>query len=297
MNLVYYKTYLTVLEKKSFSDTAKELNLSQPAISFQIQAIEREYGEMLLDRSGSKIAPTEVGKIFAYFAKEILRADEILRESINEFKGIVRGKLKIGASNIPGEYILPSILGAFKKKFSEVQLVLEIGDTEEIIQKLEEREIDLGFVGNAPQKEYYEVKKFASDNLVCIVSPNHPLSSKNEASLKEIVKEPFIIREGGSGTRKHLEKILNDNHLSFDGLNIIMELGSTQAIINAVEKGVGISILSDWAAKKAANFGIIKIIPIANLSLPRDFYLFYDQRRFFSRTQKEFVKFALEQVQ
>ncbi|MDP3012619.1 MAG: LysR family transcriptional regulator, partial [Candidatus Subteraquimicrobiales bacterium] len=153
MNLIYFKTFLIVLEKKSFSGAAKELNLTQPAISFQIQAIEKEYGEMLLDRSSSRIAPTETGKIFAYFAKEILRANEVLKESIDEFKGIVRGKLRIGASNIPGEYILPEILGAFKKSFPDVNLALEIGDTEKVIQRLEDREIDLGFVGDAPRKE------------------------------------------------------------------------------------------------------------------------------------------------
>ncbi|MDI6891733.1 MAG: selenium metabolism-associated LysR family transcriptional regulator [Actinomycetota bacterium] len=292
MNLSYFKTFLTVVEKKSFSGAAKALNLSQPAISFQIQTIEKEYGEILLDRSGSKIVPTEAGKIFSYFAKEILRANDMLGESLDEFRGIVRGRLKIGASTIPGEYVLPRLLGKFKQKFPEVQPTLEISDTKEIIEKLGAHEIDIGFVGAHPKKGTLKVERFAADELILILPPDHSLKSRKRLGFQEIIKEPFILREIGSGTRKTLEGALNGQGLSLEDLNVTMELGSTQAILTAVEGGLGISILSRWAAKKALKLKTVRTVPLET-SISRDLYLIYDERRFLSRAQREFIDFVL----
>ncbi|MEW6189858.1 MAG: selenium metabolism-associated LysR family transcriptional regulator [Actinomycetota bacterium] len=293
MNISYFKTFLAVVEKKSFSEAAKVLNLSQPAISFQIQAIEKTYGEVLLDRTGPKVRLTEAGEIFQRFAREILRANESLEQSIDELKGGLRGRLKLGASTIPGEYVVPKILGGFKEKFPNVELTLQIEDSEQIVEKLVNAEIDIGFIGAYIPKENFKLTKLATDELILILPANHPLCTKESMSVKEILREPFIVREVGSGTRKSFEKVLEKLDLSLDDFNVVIELGSTQAVLSAVEGGLGISVISRWAAEKALRLGTIKTITLKDIDLHRDLYLVYDQRRLFTRIQKEFVKHIL----
>ncbi len=293
MNISYFKTFLTVVEKKSFSEAAKALKLSQPAISFQIQSIEKEYGQTLLDRSGVRVQLTEAGKIFYNYAKQILKLNRVLSESIDELQGVVRGHLVLGASTIPGEYIVPKILGQFIRKFPDVEPALEISDTAEILKKIEEHEIDIGFVGAPPEPNNLQIEKFVTDDLILILPPNHPLASKESVTIEEILREPFILREIGSGTRKTIEETLEKHGLSLENLNEIMDLGSTQAVLTGVEAGLGISIISKCAAEKALVLGTLKTVPFKNIDFFRDLYLVFDKRRFLTRTQKEFIKFAL----
>jgi len=295
MNINYFKTFITVVEKGSFSDAAKALSLSQPAISFQIQAVEKEYGQTLLDRSGAKVQLTEAGKIFFNYAKQILKLNRVLSEAIDELQGVVRGHLALGASTIPGEYIVPKILGQFIKEFPNVEPALEISDTAVILNKIEEHEIDIGFVGASPEPNNLQIEKFVTDHLILILPPNHQLSAKGSVAIEEILKEPFILREVGSGTRKTIEETLQKHGLSLGSLNEVMDLGSTQAVLTAVEAGLGISILSKCAAEKALALGTLKTLPFSDIDFSRDLYLVFDKRRFLTRTQKEFIEFAMRQ--
>ena len=295
MNINYFKTFITVVEKGSFSDTAKALSLSQPAISFQIQSVEKEYGQTLLDRSGAKVQLTEAGKIFFNYAKQILKLNRALSEAIDELQGVVRGHLALGASTIPGEYIVPKILGQFIKEFPNVEPALEISDTAVILNKIEEHEIDIGFIGASPEPNNLQIEKFVTDHLILILPPNHQLSAKGSVAIEEILKEPFILREVGSGTRKTIEETLQKHGLSLGSLNEVMDLGSTQAVLTAVEASLGISILSKCAAEKALALGTLKTMPFSNIDFSRDLYLVFDKRRFLTRTQKEFIEFAMRQ--
>lgn len=293
MNINYFRTFITVVEKRSFSEAAKTLSLSQPAISFQIQSIEKEYGQILLDRSGLRVQLTEAGKIFYSYARQILKLNGALSESIDELQGVVRGHLALGASTIPGEYIVPKILGQFIKKFSDVEPELEISDTAEILTKIREHEIDIGFIGALPDSNNLQVEKFVTDELILIMPPNHPLASKGKVKIEDILKEPFILREIGSGTRKTIKETLEKAKIQLENLNEIMDLGSTQAVLSGVEAGLGISIISKFAAEKALALGTVNTVPFKNISFSRDLFLVYDKKRFLTRTQKEFIKFAL----
>ncbi len=293
MNINYFKTFITVVEKASFSEAAKVLSLSQPAISFQIQSIEKEYGQTLLDRSGLRVQLTEAGKIFFNYAKQILKLDRALSESIDELQGVVRGRLVLGASTIPGEYLVPKILGKFIKEFPDVETELEIGDTAEILEKIKEHEIDIGFVGALPKPNNLQIEEFVTDDLILILPPNHPLASQEKVTIEEVLGEPFVLREKGSGTRKTIEETLEREGMSPQSLNEVIDLGSTQAVLSGVEAGLGISIVSKYAAKKALILGTMKTVPFSNIEFYRNLYLVFDKGRFLTRTQKEFINFAL----
>jgi len=293
MNLDYFRTFIKIVEKGSFSETAKLMDVSQPAISFQIQAMEKEYGQILLDRSGNKAKPTETGKIFYRFAKEMVRNNELLKEALDELKNVVRGKLVLGASTTPGEYIVPKILGQFKKKFPDIEPELLIADTDDILEKLINHEIDIAFIGREISKDNLESKKFASDELILIVHPNHQLAKKKVVALKEVISYPLILREKGSATRKTFENLLKNQGVPEKNLNVAMELGSIQAILAAVEADLGISILSKWAAEKDLSLGTIKTVPFANINLVRNICLVYNKKRVMTKAQKEFIDFAL----
>jgi DNA-binding transcriptional LysR family regulator len=293
MNISYFRTYITVVEKESFSEAAKALSLSQPAISFQIQAVEKKYGQTLLNRSGPRIQPTEAGKIFYGYAKQIMKLDRALGESIDELQGVVRGRLVLGASTIPGEYIVPKIIGKFVGRFPDVEPELEISDTAEILEKIKEQDIDIGFVGAPPEPDHLQVEKFVTDNLILVLPPNHPLTTRKSASIAEVIKQPFILRETGSGTRKTIEDALEKHKITHKSINEIMDLGSSQAVLAGVEAGLGVSIISKYAADKALALGVVKTIPFKDIEFRRDLYLVFDKSRFLTRTQKEFIRFAL----
>ncbi len=292
MNLDYLQTFITVVEKGGFSKAAEVLSLTQPAVSFQIQTLERELGEKLIDRSSAKIKLTPAGEIVYKYAHKLLKEKGRLEESLAKMSGAVRGELHLGASTIPGEYILPAILAKFKKDFPDVDLHLQIEDSYEVSKKVSQHEIDIGFTGSKFSTHPVIFEDFASDELLLITSSHHPLASRKEVSLSQILKEPFILREEGSGTRKTLQEALKKKGYSLDDLNVVMELGSTQSVITGVAADLGISVVSEWALKPYLKTGMLKSLKIKNLPLKRKIYLVYHPRAHFSHTQKVFLDYC-----
>lgn len=296
MNINYFKTFVTVVEEGSFSEAAKLLKLSQPAISFQIQALEKHFAESLLDRTGARIEPTPAGKVFLRFARKIVSLNQELEEAIDQLRETARGELTLEASTIPGEYVVPKILGKFRERFPQIELSLEISDTGKVIERIAEHRVDIGFVGDQPPKRFknLKVESFATDTLVLVLPKDHPLSTKDKVNIRDILDQPFILREEGSGTRRTFEKALKKAELSLDDLNVTMELGSNQAIIAAVEASLGVSVLSKWAVEKAEKLGTVRTAPIIDLDLKRDLYLVYNAGRPLSRPQQAFLELSAE---
>ncbi len=291
MNFDYLRTFLTVAEKKSFSKAAEKLKLSQPAISFQIKALEKKYGQPLIDRSTQYLSLTLAGEILLTKAKKILEIEEELEAEISSLSKEIKGQLIIGASTIPGEYILPSLVSIFKKRHPKVKILIEIGDSLEIIKKLLEQEIDLGFVGTTFPNPQISFKEFLPDELVLITPPKHPLTRKKSVSLEEAIKFPFLIREAGSGTLKTFEQALKKQGLSLKDLNVVIELGSTQAILTAVEAGLGLSVVSRWAARTAALSNLIAVVPLKK-AIKRDIFLVFRTKTSLNQAQKAFIDFV-----
>lgn len=295
MNINHLMTFILVVEKKSFSAAAKTLFLTQPAVTLQIQTLEETVGMQLLIRKGKSILLTEAGEILYQKAKKILELWEDTKGEIYRISKVVRGKLLLGASTIPGDYLLPSIIGQFHSCYPKVGITLEIGNTEEIVERTLIGEIDLGIIGSFYLHDKLEISRFAQDEIVLIIPPNHPWAGQREIELESLKSEPFIFRHSGSGTRKVTEKHLKEQGIEGKDLQVIMELGTSEAVINAVEGGWGMAFLSSIAAEKALSSGRVKTVSIKDFSIKRDFYLIFSALKAKKAAVREFIKFSLHQ--
>lgn len=285
------RVFLTVVEKKSFSKAAKALFLTQPAVSFQIQMLEEYYGTRLFDRVSRNITLTQAGHLLLKYANQMSKLQSELEREMQELTGTIKGRLLIGASTTIAEYILPYILGAFKKHYPEVDLSLEVGNTEDIEGKIHDTTLDIALVEGPVAGKDLEKELFIKDHLILIVGKNHPWFNRDKISVFELDKYPFIMREKGSGTRLEVEQHLKKAGFSANNLNVIMELGSTSAIKAAVESGLGVSIISKWAAKEKVKRGQLAQISFKEDNFERDFTIIYHKKKFRTQAAEEFIRF------
>src|SRR5512146_984209 len=196
------KVFCTVAETKSFSKTSEIIHLTQPAVSLQIQALEEICETKLFDRSSSTVSLTPAGEVLYKYAKEILTLYSSAEKVIGEITGVVNGSISIGASSTMGNYLLPGVITDFKKTHLKIKLHLLVGNTKRIVELLNSGSIDLGLVEGEVSRQKMIVEKLIPDELLLVVPSYPPWSKKKDISVSEIVKEPFIFREGGSGTRQ-----------------------------------------------------------------------------------------------
>jgi DNA-binding transcriptional LysR family regulator len=194
-------------------------------------------------------------------------------DAMNDIKGIRRGQIKIGASTIPGEFILPLFIGQFKQRFPEIKVVLEIANTEQVVDWLQNGRIDLGVIGARVRAKQLDLKPFLNDELLLIAPAGHPLTNRETVHPPDLVHEQFVMREQGSGTRLVVQERLAQAGLNFNDLKVVMELGSSRAVITAVEAGMGLSFVSGWSVTEALALGRLRAIRVAGLELHRPLYV------------------------
>lgn len=284
------KVFCSVVETKSFSKASKAMYLTQPAISLQIRALEEQLGTKLFTRSNKAVSMTKTGEILYKHAKKILSVYAAIDKEINEATGMVKGKLLIGASTTLATYYLPNIIVDFKKKYPDILIDFERGNTQNIIDSLLKAKIDLGLVEGEVTDQRLEVEKMDSDELLLIVSSEHPWAERRDISIHEIIDQPFIMREDGSGTRQVVEKTLQKAEIYPEQLNIVMYLGSTEAIKTAVENNLGVSIISGWAIQKEIRFGVLKALSFKDIRIKRDFSLVYQKKAFHTQPAEKFIE-------
>lgn len=286
------RVFLTVVDKKSFSKAAKALFLTQPAVSFQIQMLEEYYGTRLFDRVSRNITLTEAGDLLLQYANKMSKLQSELEREMQELTGTIKGRLLIGASTTIGEYIVPYLLGAFKRKYPEVEISLEVANTEDIETKIHDTSLDIGLVEGPVSVKDIEKDVFLKDQLVLIIPHDHPWAKQEKISVFELDKYPFISREKGSGTRIETEQHLKKVGFSANNLNVIMELGSTSAIKAAVESGLGMSIISKWAAKEKVKLGHLAQVGFKEDNFEREFAVIYHKKKFRTQAAEEFLRFV-----
>ncbi len=269
------KVFCTVAETKSFSKASEIIHLTQPAVSLQIQALEEMYETKLFDRSSSTVSLTPAGEILYRYAKQILGLYAQAEKEIAGLTGFIKGSIRVGASTTIANYLLPSVISDFKKINKRVRVHLLIGNTKRIVDHLNNGIINFGLVEGDVSKYKLKAEKVLKDELVVIVSPEHPFASRKNISVQELLNEPMIFREEGSGTRQIIEKYLAKHGISISDLNITAILGGTEAIKEAVEDGAGISIVSKWAVRRELSRGTLKMIPLKEERLTRDFSLIH----------------------
>ena len=285
------KVFCTVAETKSFSKTSEIIHLTQPAVSLQIQALEEIYETKLFDRSSSTVTLTPAGEILYKYAKEILALYATAEKVIGKLIGLVKGSITIGAGSNIGNYLLPSVITDFKRTHPKIKIHLQVGNTKRVVELLHSGNIDLGIVEGDVVRQKMIVKKLISDELLVIVSPTHPWAKKKEVSISDLTQEPFIFREAGSGTRQMIEKFLARHGVTPNEMKISVILGSTEAIKDAVESGLGISIVSRWAARKESKYGTLRLLSLREEKMVRDFSLVINKSSVSSNALEEFLNY------
>lgn len=295
MNLSWLRTFVAVAKTGSFSQTARELNLTQPAVSKHIAGLESYYGIKLIDRSRRSITLTEAGTSLLPLARGILDTVERAGQEMDSFINTVKGSLTIGASTIPGQYVLPKIIGRFREHYPQVHISLEIADTGKISRYVLEGKLLLGAVGALQPVSDLNAIPFAEDELVLIIPTGHTLARRKTVSLSDLSGKEIVWRESDSGTRYVLEQSLQNAGIALEDLRIIAQMGSTEAVLGAVEAGMGISFVSKWAAESKVKTGLLVMRRVKGLNLTRSLYLIYPKGRTLPRPVKTFLDFAAQQ--
>ena len=291
MNISRLTTFCRVFELASFSHAAEKLYLSQPTVSSHILVLENELGQKLFDRMGRLIVPTQAGKLLYSHARSVIRQLDQALEEINELRDKVAGELVIGASTIPGHYILPTVLRRYNLVYPDVSLQLRIRDSDMIEKLVESGEVDLGIVGSQSKDPYLDCQPLVRDNLIILGKDDFFRDkSKTAISAQEIEAMPWILREQGSGTRKALERGLQDFGLCLDHLPIAAIVDSTLGVLKCIQAGLGVSLTSRWAADEILSNeeGITAKNP--GWSFERSFYILRHKQRSISRASSCFFR-------
>ena len=273
MDLRRLEIFVKVAELGSFSRAAQALSLTQPTVSEHVRALEDELGVQLLDRLGRGAATTRAGHLLLGYAQRMLTLSREARQAIDQFQGRLSGELIIGGSTIPGEYVLPALIGQFKTKQAEISIVLLIGDSRQVTEWVEDGRVELGVVGARPGQRILEARELMPDELVVVVPAEHAWARRQNVTLAEVQAEPMVVRERGSGSRQALEQALGDAGTTLAAFKIVGEMGSTQAIKQAVRAGVGVSLISRRAVEDECRAGVVSCLTIERLDVQRVFYL------------------------
>ena len=286
-NFHHLEIFHAVARLGSFSKASEELLISQPSVSLQIRDLERYYGARLFHRQGRSIKLTDIGEVVFRYTQQLFQTVEEMRRSVENLKETVTGRLVLGASSTPGEYLLPQLLGRFSKFYPGVDVSLQIGNTTTVTSQVTSHQIDLGLVGDKVNDDSVVCTRFYTDDLVVFAAPDHPLTDKGEIAKEMLHDQPFVMREPGSATRRVAEKRLEDMGVP---IKVAMELGSNEAVKRAVAAGLGIGILSKLALEVDCAAGALKLIEVAGFNCKRHFYTLYPRNRYLGRAQQAFLE-------
>lgn len=285
------KVFITVAEKKNFSKAAKALNLTQPAISFQIQTLEQYYQTMLFDRVNRHVKLTEAGELLLEYALSMHDLQSELERKMQQLTGHVKGILTVGASRTVGEYILPYVLCGFIKEYPDVDVTMEIYNTKHVEDNVYKRYLDLGVVESEVNHTELDYQSILTDELVLVVPSNHPWADKEEIGIMDLRDEPFIVREPGSGSRFVFEQALIDAECDIENMNIIMEIGNITATKAAIVGGLGVAVMSKWAVRDIVKNGLASTLRIQELDMKRPFRIIVNKDNFESEACSKFIDY------
>jgi len=293
MNLDQLRTLVSIMEEGSLSAAARARGISQPAISRQVQRLEAELGVTLLLRHPRRpltLAPA--GERVLAFARETLARWEALERDLATGQVVEEGLLSLAASTIPGEYLLPRLLAAFRAEHPHIRVRMTVSDTAEVLARLLADEADVGVVGADLQRPGLHLERWLSDEVILVVPPDHPFAGRRWATVAELSEQPLLLRERGSGTRRSVEAALAAVGYRLPRDRVRLVLGSTQAILQAVTQGLGVGFVSALAAEEASAGGRLACLRLTGVNLRRDLYLAYQPRRAEDPLVASFLTFA-----
>jgi DNA-binding transcriptional LysR family regulator len=277
MNIHQLKLFASVYKNRSFSRASEEMSLTQPTVSDHIISFEAELGCRLFDRMGRTIMPTKEAESLYPHAVELIERTDAVREIIGQVRNNPSGELIAGASTTPGSFLLPYMMASFRSKYPDIVFQIITGDSKYIIGKLLSHELLLGIVGSVIPDDRLSYSSLVGDELIVIASPQ--FMKKNATDINELAVMPFIMREEGSGTRMEIERILTNQLIDIYGLNIVGTFGSTTGVIQAVKAGMGLSIVSRFAARDHLKSRELKEIKVNGVRMQRNLYMVTHKKR------------------
>ncbi len=289
------QVFHAVAKHLSFTKAAEALFMTQPAVTFQVKQLEEHFNTRLFERGHGRNSLTPAGLMVLEYAEKILTLSAELDLRLKEMTGEVGGLLLVGASTTIAEFLLPQVLGDFKSKYPKVQPRLAVANSETVENRVAEHTIDIGFIEAPSHRDSVVTDICCEDELQAVCAPSHPLARLKSATPKQLVQYPFISREAGSGTREVIDQYLQTSGVAPDSLNVVMELGSPEALKGLVATGLGFTILSRAAVVKETRLGQLVRVPLAP-RLIRNFSVVYPKEKFRSRLVNTFVQFAKERL-
>lgn len=273
--------FVKLVDEGSFSGAAKRLGVTQPAISAQIRTLEEHFGTKLVMRSGRSWTPTAAGEQLYEHARELGAVADRLEESMGSFGTMPAGRLNVGASTVPGEFLLPRILSPFCEKYPAVRVCVQVGDSAHVAQQILLRRVDIAVMGAPLAVDKLELIPFATDDLVLIASVDNGLSKMSKVHRDDLIFHPWVLREQGSGTRTMVTEAMAGVGLDPENLGVVLELGTTESVKRAVKANVGLSFISSYALEPAevAEGGPLRVLNVPGVGAKRTLYVAVERGR------------------
>jgi DNA-binding transcriptional LysR family regulator len=284
---------IALVDAGSFTRAAGKLFLSQPSLTKQIQNLETSAGTRLVNRGSTGISLTPEGQILYDYAKRILRMREDAKERIGRIKEQESGHIYISASTIPATYIIPHMLSRLRQTHPEIHVHMQMHDSEETLQTVLADQAEMGFIGKEPIHKKLIAERLWKDHLALVVPINHPLAEHGSVAVEELAGVPFVVREKGSATRDIVEHCLQKHcDTGLSRFNVICEMGSSEAVKEAILSGLGVSILSLFAVNRELSRGLLKAVNVKDCPMERHFYIIYKKQFPFMKYHKKFLNFV-----
>lgn len=265
-----------LVAERNFSRAARKMILTQPSLSKHIKNLEDAAGTRLVNREGTGISLTPEGRLLFEFARKVLYLREDVKERMLRLQDKSSGSIRISASTLPATYILPHILSRFQKSYPQIQTFVQSANSEDAIDMVLHQQSEMGFIGKSPHSKKLHSEPLWQDRLILAAPAGHPWTGAASVSVKDLLEAPFVLREKGSATRELLGNFLAEHAgIDLNQLNIVAEMGSAEAVKEAIIANLGISVLSIHAVKRELDQGIVVEIPIQGWRIVRRVYLIY----------------------
>ncbi len=291
IQLPHLDTFATAAELGSFTGAARALHLTQAAVSQRIHVLEQELGKPLFERAGGRVRLSDAGRSLYDYAGRILELHRQARRDVGGRDTPIQGELLLAASSIPGEHLLPALLAAFRREHPRIAVRCSVSDSLAVASQITQGHANLGLLGSKIDNPHLDFQFLAKDRMVLVVPADHAWQRRKSVSVSEMLRQPFIMREVGSGSRRCFENSLQQAGKSLADLTVALELGSNEAIKEAVQRGLGIALLSSYAVTKEVKDGQLHAVNVRDLDCDRDIFVVVDRRRLLPLPARQFLRF------
>lgn len=292
INVPELKVFVTAAEELNFSRAAQRLHLSQSAVSQNIQSLERTYRVELFVRHGRSVQLSEAGQAILPMAREVLNSARLLEDALVNVNGDVAGELAIGCATTSGRYFIPNLLASFQRDYPYVRTRVSLMRRQDVLDGLLDQTMNLGVIGRCMEHRDLECQPLLEDRVILIVPANHPWASLEQVKPADILEQPFISRETNSGTFEVLFDNLRRHGIDPENFNVVMQLGDAEAVQMAVEKGIGITFISEMMAARSLALGRVKKVAVEGFNITQSVYLVRRLSRVFTHAETKLWEYV-----